>query len=86
MYPIEDALHITNEIKSLRLISVELMDLLQDGTVTDSKLPRQLIIPLISCVKCAGFLLYGTPVIYLLETQKADEIPRMSVNQVLNNV
>ena len=49
MYPIEDALHITNEIKSLRLISVELMDLLQDGTVTDSKLPRQLIIPLISC-------------------------------------
>jgi hypothetical protein len=53
-------------MKSLAHINLELMDLLLGGSFNEfaGKLARQIIIPLITTVKCGGFLLYGTPLIY----------------------
>ncbi len=66
MLPVEDCSHILNEMKSLAHINLELMDLLLGGSFNEfaGKLARQIIIPLITTVKCGGFLLYGTPLIY----------------------
>ncbi len=69
MLPIEDCGHIFNEMKSLAQINLELMDLLLGGGLNEfaGKLAKQIIIPLITTVKCGGFLLYGTPLIYTQE-------------------
>lgn len=41
---------------------------------SDSKLNRDLILPLLVVVKCYGFVLYGTPLIYTQEMRSSDNL------------
>lgn len=80
--PFEDALHIREEIKALKYAQIELLDLqMIDNRSVDlsptkspskprSKLHREMILPLLAGVQCAGLFLYGTPIIYTQEVQE----------------
>jgi len=65
--PIEDASHVIIEMRGLSQIQIELNQLL--NCAESSKIAAQIIVPLITTVKCGAFLIYATPVIYTQEIQ-----------------
>lgn len=84
--PYEDARHILDEIKALKYAQTEILDI-QTTNQTSSQekayermagrnpqknnLHNEIIFPLLAGVKCCGFYLYGTPLIYTQEVQQS---------------
>ena len=63
--PTEDSHHVVLEMRGLNQIQIELNQLL--NCPENSKIAAQIIVPLITTVKCGAFLIYATPVIYTQE-------------------
>lgn len=74
MLPQSDAYYIKNEMRGLKYIQTELLELTQIHNSIREKSPhlaseksiyKQLILPLLSSVECGGFVLFASPIIYI---------------------
>lgn len=74
MLPMADGQYVKNEMKALRYIQTELLELnsirnqLQESNPKLAKqrsIFNQLILPLLSAVECGGFMVYASPIIYI---------------------
>jgi hypothetical protein len=76
MLPLSDCSYVKNEMKALKYIQTELIELnsihnqLQDQNPKLAKkrsIYKQLILPLLSAIECGGFTIFASPTIYIPE-------------------
>lgn len=69
MLPLNEARFVRNEMKALKYLQNELMELAQiqaqSEAAAESNLYKSLILPLLGATECGSFLLYASPVVYI---------------------
>lgn len=93
MLPESDSYFVKNEMKGLKYIQTELMELSQiQNQLHDFSRPRQddksifkhLILPLLSQVQCGGFVVFASPTIYIPNYDEPEDLTRFQLSDRLD--
>ena len=90
MLPLSDCSYVKNELKALKYIQTEIIELNslynqlidQDPTIAKTQsIYKQLILPLLSSIECGGFMIFASPSIFIPDYQE-DSNPAGGANML----